>query len=81
MVALQAPLHSRYERTVSRDRIGDNITFEEFKEQEEAERNNDPESHEVDNVIAKANYVIENSGIRPELYRKLDILLEKISKQ
>ncbi len=80
LVALEAPLHSRYERTISRDRIGDNITFEEFKEQEEAERNNDPESHEVDNVIAKANYIIENSGVRPELYRKLDSLLEKINK-
>jgi dephospho-CoA kinase len=80
LVALEAPLHSRYERTISRDRVGDNISFEEFQEQEEAERNNDPESHEVDNVIAKANYIIENSGIRAELYRKLDSLLEKIKK-
>lgn len=80
LVAMQAPLEARYERSLLRNRIGDNITLEEFKVQEEAEKNNNPESHEVDNVLALANYIIENSGIRPELYRKLDVLLEKITR-
>ena len=78
LLALQAPLHARYERTLTRDRTGDNISFEEFKIQEEAEKNNNPESHEVDNVLASAHYIIENSGIRPELYRKLDVVLERM---
>jgi dephospho-CoA kinase len=80
LIALQAPLEARYERTLGRNRVGDNISFEEFKIQEEAEKNNNPESHEVDNVLASANYIIENSGIRAELYRKLDVVLEKIQK-
>ena len=78
LVGMEAPLRTRYERILGRKREGDNISFKEFKEHDEAERNNNPESHEVDNVLAQANYIIENTGMRPELYRKIDTLLDQL---
>jgi dephospho-CoA kinase len=80
LIALDAPLTARYERALKRDREGDNLTFEEFKEHDEAERNNNPESHEVDNVLAEANYIIKNTGSQSDLYHEIDQLLTKIKK-
>lgn len=78
LIAIQAPLQARYIRSLSRNRDGDNISFEDFKIQEEIEKNNNPDSHEVDNVILKAEYIIENSGSVKEFTQKIDCILEKI---
>ena len=80
LIALDAPLTARYERALKRNREGDNLTFEEFKSHDEAERNNNPESHEVDNVLVQADYTIENTGTQSDLYQKIDQLLTEIKK-
>ncbi len=72
LIAVIAPLETRYQRIIERNREGDNISFEQFKIQEEAERDNNPETHEVDNVIAMAEYTIENSGSLQDLFEKID---------
>lgn len=78
LIAIQAPLQARYTRALSRNRNGDNISFEDFKVQEEVEKNNNPDSHEVDNVLLRAEYTIENSGSLKEFTEKIDIILGKI---
>lgn len=79
LLAVEAPLRARYERAKVRNREGDNISFEEFCAHEEAERDNNPESHEVDKVMAQANYLIENAGSVEDLYLKLHEVLEELS--
>lgn len=78
LIAIEAPLESRYQRALSRNRTGDNISFEDFKAHEEAERNQNPESHELDNVIAQADYLIENDGSVEDLYKEMERVLTKI---
>lgn len=78
LIAVRAPLRVRYERMGGRNREGDNISFEDFQAQEEAERNNNPETHEVDNVIARAHYRIENSGTLEEMKAQVDAIMEII---
>lgn len=78
LLAVEAPLQARYERAVARNREGDNISFTDFQAHEEAERNANPESHEVDIVIAQADHLLENSGSLEDLYQKVDKVLEKL---
>ncbi len=75
LIALSAPIEARYKRALSRNRIGDDISFLEFKAQEEAEKNHNPETHEVDNVLAMADITIENSEGLDEFIQKIDKLL------
>jgi len=76
-VGVDCPLEVRYERAASRGRIGDDVTFERFKEEEERERLEDSGSHEVDKVIAEAHAVLDNSGTKEELFEKIEELLAK----
>lgn len=74
-IAVDCPIEVRYERASSRGRIGDDVTFERFKEEEEHERLADSGSHEVDKVIELADAILENSGTKEELFQKIDELL------
>lgn len=75
LIAVEAPLQARYQRALLRNREGDNISFTDFKAHEEAEKNTNPESHEVDMVMAQADYTIENNGTLEDLHKKIDELL------
>ncbi len=78
LLSLEAPFETRYERARSRNRHGDNITIEAFREQEEAERSNNSDAHEVDKVIALADAHIINAGTPDELYVHLEELLKTL---
>ncbi len=75
MVYIEAPIEKRFEWAQDRNREGDNITFEQFKEQEERERNHESGSHEVDRVINISEIKISNDGTKEELYKKVDELI------
>ena len=77
LVAIDSPLEMRYERVLSRKRPGDVTTFEQFKEEQDRERNDGTGAHEMDKVIAAADATIENVGTEEELFLKLDMLLMK----
>lgn len=81
LLSIEAPIEMRYKRVQNRNRTGDNISFEQFKEQEETERQGNPESHEVDAVISMADYKIDNSSTEEELFMKIDSFLFKELKQ
>ena len=82
LVVIDAPIRARYEwaKNDSRGRAGDNISFEQFKKEEDIERAGNSGSHELDNVIKAANYTILNNGSKEELFGKIDDLLKKIIK-
>ena len=76
LIAVTAPRALRYERAKARGRIGDDVSFEQFSAIEEKEANGkDPSAHNVDGVIAMADYSIENTGTLPDLYKKTEELL------
>ena len=79
LVAIDASIEIRYERAKSRGREGDDISFEQFKEEENLERAGNSGSHELDDVLKSADYVILNDASEEELFGKIDSLLKSIS--
>src|SRR3989344_4535476 len=67
LVAVEAPIEVRYKRVLGRKRTGDEISFEQFKAEEDLERNRKGHAQEVDNVIVIADKVILNDGAKGEL--------------
>lgn len=82
LVAIDAPIKMRYKRAMSnlRGRPGDNISFEQFKIDEDIERTGSG-AHELDKVMEDANHWIKNDGSEKRFYRKIDCLLKRIIKQ
>jgi len=79
LVVTEASIETRYKRAKDRNRTGDDISFERFKEQEEAERKSASGAHEVDAVIAMADEVVHNDGTREEFMAALESLYNRIS--
>jgi dephospho-CoA kinase len=75
LLAIDAPLHVRYERARKRNRTGDDISFEEFRKIEEHERSSASGAQEVDKVNALADRTINNSDSIKGLFTKLEPLL------
>ncbi len=75
LIAVEAPVEVRYERAKARNRIGDNITFEMFKSQEDTERKGDPNTFDVDAVIGMADCLVQNDSTEVELFKKIDACL------
>jgi len=75
VIFLEAPVEVRYGRCVARGEKGEGtITFEQFLESEKKET----EKHTAE-IKAIADKVIDNSGTKEELYRKIDkIIKEKL---
>lgn len=78
MIALTAPIETRYTWATARKREGDTISFGTFKEQEEAEHYGRPDTQQVDDVIAMADYTIKNTGVKEELLQKVDNLVTRL---
>ncbi len=74
LLAIDAPIRTRYERAFKRNRPGDNVTFEQFQAQEDRERADPSGAQEVDKVIAMADKVIDNSGSMEVLKQQLEIV-------
>lgn len=72
LIAVETPIEIRFERAKERGRIGDDVSFDKFKEEEEKEKAQESGSHEVDLVIKKADIIIQNDGSIEELFKKID---------
>lgn len=77
LLAVEAPIGTRYLWVVGRNRTGDNISFEQFKAEEDKEKMGDKNTHQVDAVIEMADKVILNNGTRDEFLQKV----EKLAKE
>lgn len=65
VVGIDAPRELRYKWVRQRNRPGDDISYETFVAQEEAERNST--THQVDALMAAANVSVENNGTLEQL--------------
>ena len=73
LVGITALPETRFERMKKRGRIGDNITFGRFLEEQEIDRSIKGEGvQETDKVIENADYKIDNSGSEEEFKAKVD---------
>lgn len=76
MLAVTANQETRYERIKQRFSEKDNVTFEEFKAQEEKEMNTiDPNSQNLSKCIAMSDYLINNDGNLENLYDQITPIL------
>ncbi|MDD5068610.1 MAG: AAA family ATPase [Candidatus Pacebacteria bacterium] len=77
--AVDAPLEVRYERIKKRGGEKDQISFEEFrKEQEFQMSQKDPNKNNLANAMAKADYHFQNVGTKKELEKQIENVLKSI---
>ena len=78
LIAVDAPIKKRYERAKSRNRAGDNISFEEFEELDIKElKSADPNAQQILDCFKQSDYTIVNEGTLDELKQKIeDILID-----
>lgn len=68
LLAVDADQHIRYDRIMSRASVSDQVSFEEFIEHEELEKNDpDPNGMQKAKVMEMADYTINNDGTLEEL--------------
>lgn len=80
LLAVDAPVLVRYERVVGRGTTTDQVSLEQFKQQEELEMNDQrPGGMQKAKVIQMADYTIGNDGTMSELAEKIEEFLQKIS--
>ncbi len=81
VIAVVAPMERRYEFSKKRGRIGDEVTFEDFKKIEEEENESkDRNGQNVGKVIEMADIVIENNGTLEDLFLKCEEVVKKLQK-
>ncbi len=79
LLAVDAPIELRYQRIVSRGSTTDHIDFEKFQAEEIREMSSTDETKQnLSACIARAKYVIENSGDLAELKKQVDTVLGAI---
>jgi dephospho-CoA kinase len=77
LLAIDAPLELRYERTKTRKGLTDNITFEQFVEEEGREMESDDIGKQnLSACISLADRVITNDGSQEELKKEIDKTLK-----
>lgn len=80
LFAVTADLPTRYERILLRGSETDNVSFEEFVEQNKKEEaSTDPHNPNISACVAKADFVIENNGDVEALYTQIEEVFKKIS--
>lgn len=72
VLAVDADLKVRYKRIVKRASSKDNVTFDEFKKQQDFEmKQDDPNKNNLAAAIAEANYRLINDGTPEELFAQV----------
>lgn len=82
LLAVDADQKIRYERNVKRGGNKDNVSFEEFCEQERKEMSSeDPNKQNLLACRKVADFVVENNGTIEELNKKIEEILRNINKK
>lgn len=79
LLAIEAPLRVRHERSLVRARPGDGRTLEEFHEKERREDSKDPEAQQLSATAALADAVIRNDGTLDDLRRQVLALVAALA--
>ncbi len=79
IVAVDASLRVRYKRALKRGRIGENISFEQFVEEQEKEDSpTNPNAPSVASVTSVAQEHIDNSSTRLHTHTQVDALTKRL---
>jgi dCMP deaminase len=78
LIRVDAPLQTRFERTVARRRENDPITLEAFVALETREASGDPMSQNLDEVEKLADEVLVNDSSLEELRPKIDVMVSRL---
>ena len=81
LFAVDADPKKRYDRIISRGTGKDNVSFEEFKIQEEKEKaSTDPNAQNLEECILLSDYKFDNNGKIEHLYEEVEKVLNQIKK-
>jgi len=78
LVSVEAPIAVRYQRVKRRGRLGDDLNFEDFKRQEEAQMNGQGSKQNLRKCMDIADYKILNDGTLEELRENVESVLDEI---
>ncbi len=79
IIAVTADQKIRFDRIKLRQSEKDNVTFDEFRKQEEKEfQNSDPNAQNLPKCIDMSDYVINNNGSLDNLYEQTEKIINKI---
>lgn len=78
LVAIDAPVELRHERSLRRARPGDARTLDEFLEKERRENTADPSAQQLTATAALADAVVRNEGSLDDLRREVLALVESL---
>lgn len=70
----------RFQRLLKRGRIGDAVTFEQFKLHEDKENNNETSGQQLDKCLGMADKNISSNGTIEEANKEFDEWLESLKK-
>ena len=79
LIFVDAPIKERYERAVSRKRITDKLSFEDFKKIEDNERYGHGTLMKMQDCYDKADFKIFNDKGIKELHKQIEEILRRIS--
>ena len=80
VIGVDAKPEIRYERSRARGSEKDDVTLEEWLDQEKRESNpDDPTKQDIFGALIEADYVVNNDGTLEELYAQVDEVLKKIT--
>ncbi len=78
LIGINADIKIRFERAKKRGRLGDGVTFEEFKSKEEKELKGDESSQQLLKCFEMSEIKIDNSGDLEKLYSEIDKILKEL---
>lgn len=79
LIAVDAPLELRYERSQKRLRPEDQVSFKQFKKQQEFEMNDQNKGGmQIANCLRQADFTIINDGTLEDLKQKVQDVLKQI---
>ena len=79
LIAVDAPIKIRFSRMQTRARIGDPETLDELKEKEAQEMGRAEKNvQNISYCINHADFKLDNSGSKEELYKRVEKVLEEI---
>lgn len=75
LLGVDAPVETRFRRSLSRQRPGDPMTLDEFRARDRQENAADPASQQLDATFRLADRVVDNSGDLEQLRASVDRIL------
>ena len=80
LIGVDAPQAIRYKRMAARGRSGDEMTFDQFQENDKQLKSDDPNSQQILDCLKQADYTIVNEGSLDELRQKIDSILKEMDR-